>query len=382
MTALLERVDLDVLLAALRRRGYTPIGPTVRDNAITCAEISSSDTLPAGWVDEQEAGRYRLRQSGDPVLFGHTVGPVAWKRFLFPPAVRLWQVESGGGGPRAAGTPNPPAIRPDGDLPPRYALIGVRACDVAAIAIQDKVFLAQAHVDRAYESRRRGAFIVAVHCTRPGATCFCASTGTGPRAAAGFDLALTEVCRDRRHYFLVESGSPRGEELLPDVPLREATPEECEVGEAAVAEAAKQMGRGVDVAGLRDLLYRSYEHPRWDETAARCLACANCTMVCPTCFCTVAEERTDLEGHAEHVRRWDSCFTGSFSYIHGGSIRSSVKSRYRQWLVHKFAAWIDQFGTTGCVGCGRCITWCPAAIDVTEEVRAIQLSEVALHGDA
>jgi len=382
MTVLLERPDLDALLRALRRRGYTVIGPTVKDNAIVCGEVESADGLPAGWVDEQEAGRYRLRRISEPLLFGHTVGPIAWKRFLFPPAVRLWEVESGGDGAGQAGAAGRPVISPDGGAPPRYALLGVRACDLAAIAVQDKVFLTQAYVDRAYQARREDAFIIAVHCTRPGATCFCASIGTGPRAAAGFDLALTEVCRNGRHFFLVESGSARGEELLSEVPLREATLEEREVGEAAVADAAERMGRSLDLAGLKDLLYRSYEHPRWDETAARCLACANCTMVCPTCFCTAAEERTDLGGRVEHWRRWDSCFSGSFSYIHGGSIRSSMKSRYRQWLVHKFAAWIDQFGTTGCVGCGRCITWCPAAIDITEEVRAIQHSEVAPHGDA
>jgi sulfhydrogenase subunit beta (sulfur reductase) len=392
MTALLERASFDALLGALRGRGYTVIGPTVRDGAIVCAEVESVQDLPAGWVDEQEAGRYRLRHTGEPVLFGHTVGPIAWKRFLFPPAVRLWRTEStghaapstgtGGGAPPAGTMDLPAAIQSDGDPLPRYAFIGVRACDLEAIAIQDRVFLMQPYVDRTYEARRDGAFIIVVHCTRPGATCFCASTGTGPRAAAGYDLALTEVCRDGRHHFLVESGSTRGEEVLADLPLRDASPEERDAGEAAVAGAADLMGRRVDLAGLKDLLYRSYDHPRWDEIAARCLACANCTLVCPTCYCTAAEERTDLEGQAEHWRRWDSCFSGSFSHIHGGSIRASVKSRYRQWLVHKFATWIDQFGTTGCVGCGRCITWCPAAIDVTEEVRALQDREVALHGDA
>ena len=383
MTSLLERADLDVLLGALRRHGYTVIGPIVRDGAIVCAEIESAGDLPAGWVDEQEAGRYRLRHTEEPVLFGHTVGPVAWKRFLFPPAARLLQLGSNGDGtPRITPDGGAPSITPEGDAPQRYAFVGVRACDLAAILIQDAVFLGQAYVDRSYQSRRANAFIVAVHCTRPGRSCFCASTGTGPRAGAGFDLALTEVCRDGRHYFVVESGSTRGNEILAEVPHRDTTPEEREAADAAVAEAAGRMGRRIDLAGLKDLLYHSYEHPRWDEIAARCLACANCTMVCPTCFCTTADERTDLDGSAERWRRWDSCFSGSFSYIHGGSIRTSTKSRYRQWLVHKFAAWIDQFGTTGCVGCGRCITWCPAAIDITEEVRAIQGREVALHGDA
>jgi len=374
MISLLERADLDVLLEVLRGRGYAVIAPTVQDGAIVCRAITSADELPAGWVDEQEAGRYRLRRIPDPILFGYTVGPIAWKRFLFPPEARLFRTASNGDGPA-------PLAAPDGAPPPRYAFLGVRGCDLAAIAVQDRVFLREPYVDRAYQQRRGEALVIAVHCTRPGATCFCASIGTGPRAGAGYDLALTEVYDDGRHFFIAETGSARGEEILAEIPHREASPGERHAADAAVDRAAGLMGRTVDLAGLKELLYANYDHPRWDEVAGRCLACANCTLVCPTCFCTSAEERTDLEGTIEHWRRWESCFSSSFSYIHGGSIRTSVRSRYRQWLVHKFAAWIDQFGTTGCVGCGRCITWCPAAIDITEEVRAIQGREVAVHGD-
>jgi ferredoxin len=127
---------------------------------------------------------------------------------------------------------------------------------------------------------------------------------------------------------------------------------------------------------VKDLLYRNLEHPRWDEVATRCLSCANCTMVCPTCFCTTVEDVTDLSGeHAERWQRWDSCFTQAFSYVHGGSVRPSTKAKYRQWMTHKLATWLDQFGSSGCVGCGRCITWCPVGIDITEEVRAIRESD-------
>ena len=135
----------------------------------------------------------------------------------------------------------------------------------------------------------------------------------------------------------------------------------------------RQQVRNIDTTGIKELLYQNFEHPRWDNVAGRCLTCANCTMVCPTCFCTTVEDVTDVTGdHAERWRRWDSCFTQSFSYIHGGSVRTSAKSRYRQWMTHKLASWIDQFGSSGCVGCGRCITWCPVGIDITEEVRAIR----------
>jgi Fe-S oxidoreductase len=96
-------------------------------------------------------------------------------------------------------------------------------------------------------------------------------------------------------------------------------------------------------------------------------------MVCPTCFCATVEDATDLTGSATERRRvWDSCFSQEFSYIHGGSVRTSAGARYRQWITHKLATWHEQFGVSGCVGCGRCITWCPVGIDITAEARAVR----------
>jgi hypothetical protein len=94
-------------------------------------------------------------------------------------------------------------------------------------------------------------------------------------------------------------------------------------------------------------------------------------LVCPTCFCSTVEDTTDLSGEvATRTRVWDSCFTLGHSYIHGGSVRPTTATRYRQWLTHKLDTWWDQFGTSGCVGCGRCTTWCPAEIDLLAEVPA------------
>ncbi|MCK4774160.1 MAG: 4Fe-4S dicluster domain-containing protein, partial [Candidatus Krumholzibacteria bacterium] len=157
---------------------------------------------------------------------------------------------------------------------------------------------------------------------------------------------------------------------------KEATPGERAASEAATERAVSQIERSMDTDGIRDLLCGNYEHPRWDEVSKRCLTCANCTLVCPTCFCTTVEDTTDLTGeNAERWRKWDSCFTTDFSYIHGGSIRSSSTARYRHWITHKLATWFDQFGSSGCVGCGRCIAWCPVGIDITEEAAAIRADD-------
>jgi ferredoxin len=159
------------------------------------------------------------------------------------------------------------------------------------------------------------------------------------------------------------------------LPHRHATEEEIAAAERVVDRTRGQMGRTLETNGLKELLQTNANHPRWDEVSERCLTCGNCTNVCPTCFCTTIDDTTDLSGTtAERVRRWDSCFTLDFSYTHGGSVRSSARSRYRQWMTHKLAHWVDQFGSSGCVGCGRCITWCPVGIDITEEAAAIRAS--------
>lgn len=364
---ILQSQHLQTLIEALSRRSYQVVGPVVANGAIVYDEISSAKELPIGWTDEQKGGSYRLVKKGHSVVFGFVVGPQSWKKFLHPPEVRLWGAKRNGSGFH---------IETTSAEPPKFAFFGVRACELRALEIQDKVFIKGDFQDPTYRSRREHTFIIAVNCTEVGGTCFCKSTESGPAAHDGFDLALTEIVAKDRHDFVVRIGTQRGAEVLTSIPHKEATQEEIEKADHALAEAAKKMGRQLDTTDIKSLLYRNYENPRWDETSDRCLNCANCTMVCPTCFCTTVEDVTDLTGtHAERWRKWDSCFTTDFSYIHGGSIRVSRKSRYRQWLTHKLATWIDQFGTLGCVGCGRCITWCPVAIDLTEEVRAIRESE-------
>jgi ferredoxin len=362
--SVIDFAALSALISALRRRDYQVIGPTVRDGAITCDAIEKAGDLPVGWGDEQESGHYRLKKRDDSAVFAYTVGPQGWKRYLHPPELPIF--EGRRDGEAFTILRNPPR-------PPQYAFVGVRACELAAIGVQDRVLLGDRYRDPAYQSRREGAFILAVNCTQAGGACFCASMRTGPRVQAGFDLALTEMLNAEGHCFVVEVGSKLGAAVLAEVERRKARKEELKAAQSAVENAASQMGRSLDTEGVHDLLFDNFDHPRWDKVAARCLSCANCTLVCPTCFCTTVEDITDITGdHAERERKWDSCFTDGFSYIHGGSVRLSVKSRYRQWLTHKFAAWVDQFGTSGCVGCGRCITWCPGRIDVTEEIKEIR----------
>lgn len=362
----LDRPGLQALIDVLVADGRRVIGPTVRDGAVVYEEITQIGELPGGWGEDQGPGHYRLRRRDDDLLFGYAVGPDSWKRFLFPPVSTTWQAEVSRDGVEVA---------PPSEVP-RYAFLGVRACELAAIAVQDRVFVQTSYPDRDYAARREQALFVAVNCSSPATTCFCPSMGSGPRVGSGHDLALTEIPDAAGSRFLVEIGSERGAAIAARLATRDAAPADREAAAAVWSGAAAAISRALPADGLKNVLVHNLEHPRWDTVAARCLACANCTMVCPTCFCADFREAGSLSpDHAEQHRTWASCFAVDHTQLHGGSMRWTTRSRYRQWLTHKLATWYDQFGTSGCVGCGRCIAWCPVGIDITEEVSAIRATD-------
>jgi len=354
--AVLDRAGLDQLVELLISEGYRVVGPTVRDDAIVLAELDSGAQLPTGWGVDVAPGHYRLRRRSDKAVFGHSAGPQSWKQFLHPPRQRLFSDDGSG-------------YVPVEDDSPRYAFLGVRGCDLAAIATLSTVL---GGTDSRFARCRNGLFVVAVGCTEPGGLCFCASMGTGPAPGPGYDLSLTERIDEAGHRFLVDVGTEEGAAVLARLVHETATTAVIDDARGAVAAAADRMGRQMPPGDLRALLRDSRDSPHWDVVAQRCLTCGNCTMVCPTCFCTTVEDVTDLTGeHAERAQRWASCFETDFSYLHGGSVRVSGASRYRQWMTHKLSTWHDQFGGSGCVGCGRCIAWCPVGIDITAEAAAL-----------
>ncbi|WP_035254834.1 4Fe-4S dicluster domain-containing protein [Desulfatiglans anilini] len=361
---ILDLEGFERLIAALKQAGYTTIGPLERSGAIVLGEIGSTADIPAGRVDEQDAGRYRLMDEPAGSLFAHVVGPHSLKHHLYPAEIRLIGAHLTDSGFKLE------AFKED---PPRYAFIGVRACDTAAVAVLDGVLLDGPSADPVYAARRKKMFIVAVDCTRPGGTCFCVSMKTGPRVVSGFDIAMTELNLDGRHCFVARAGSREGEQILKSAGAKLAPEEDKRLAAEVMEKAARKMGRRMDTETLDALFFEHFEHPHWDEVAARCLTCGNCTLVCPTCFCHGVSEENAVDGRsAGRIRMWDTCFSRDFSYIHGGSVRESARSRYRQWMTHKLVTWVPQFGARGCVGCGRCITWCPVGIDITAEVKALQ----------
>ncbi|MCL4812385.1 MAG: 4Fe-4S dicluster domain-containing protein [Vicinamibacteraceae bacterium] len=362
--ALLAQADLERLIQLLAR-DHRVIAPVVRDGAVVCDEIRTAGEIAFGAVTEQAPARYRMTMPGDHAARWPTGPPATpWKRVLHPSELTIWR-----------------AVRRDGRLvfepidsgpPRRLALVGVRPCDLAAIGRLDAPLRDGPWPDAAYAARRRGMFVLAVQCTEPCGTCFCASMGTGPDAGPGADLVLTELDGAGPARSLLEARTTAGAAMVVALGAAEAPEDAADEAHLAVDRARARMGRALDTSQLPARLLAHFEHPRWETVAKKCLTCGNCTFACPTCFCTTVEDRLDLAGEtAARLRRWDTCFSVDFSYMHGGSVRLSPRSRYRQWLTHKLATWHEQFGTSGCVGCGRCITWCPVGIDITLEAAAV-----------
>jgi sulfhydrogenase subunit beta (sulfur reductase) len=373
----LEKPGLASLVQELRTQGYTVLAPAARDGVILLRPVREAAEIARGLRDEQEGGHYRL-VGGDPDLyFEYVVGPDGPKRHLFPPEQRLLAMHVEGQAFVLDAGPT---------QPPKLAFVGIRPCDLAAMQTQDRVFGAdeptppfRCEAETGYRQARAAALTIVVNCTHPGGTCFCASMGTGPEAHTGFDLALTEL----RGGFVVHVGTPQGAELAQRLPARALSSAECELGEMRMEQARTRMGRRLEATGLRELLDAAVDHPQWDDVAKRCLSCGNCTLVCPTCFCSSLTDGSGLTGgSAWRTRLWESCHTLQFTYTTAGAVRNTIRARYRHWLRHKLATWWEQFGTSGCVGCGRCITWCPVGIDLTREVAAIrgQTAGVAARG--
>lgn len=365
--------SLQQIIDQLQAEGYRTVGPQVADGAVIYDDLNDLSQIPSGKLDVQDGGYYRLVEDDSAGYFDHVVGPHSLKNFLFPARETLLEVQRVGDGWETR-VPDVSTVK--------LAVIGVRSCDLHALAVQDRVFLEGEYVDPAYQARREGLFVVAVNCRRAAATCFCHSMKTGPAVKSGFDLALTELDTG----FVIEIGTEAGGNVVASTTWSPCSSEQLQRAKRLPIELEQQMHsrsaegadgnrkqRHLDTNGIHDLLLGNLDHSRWDAVAQRCLACSNCTLVCPTCFCSSVAEVSDLTGeHVTRERSWASCFTAEHSYMNSGTVRKSTASRYRQWLTHKLASWIDQFGVSGCVGCGRCITWCPVGIDLTEEVAAIR----------
>ena len=364
---------LEAIIGALDDTGFEVWVPTIQDGTVVTRRHRDGDLLPVGYASDQSPASYRLASNGDRTRFGWAVGPQPWKPLLHPPDVATMTMVQ-----RSSDAPVRVSVATRSSKP--LALFGMRPCDLAAVDKLDRVLVDRAPTaEPIYRTRRTDAFMVVVNCGVPAATCFCASVDTGPHVqhrSDSHDLEVTELAGatalDEPAY-VIEPISSRGTSILAAaIEHVDATP----LTEVLSAEVDSNR-QGAETALRRRLpdraapvLDAAHDSGRWVDVADVCLACGNCTAVCPTCFCTTIDDIGDLTGATvERHRRWESCFSLEFSRVGSAPVRSSVASRYRQWMTHKLGSWHDQFGESGCVGCGRCTTWCPAGIDFLDVVQ-------------
>jgi ferredoxin len=363
-----DKEHLKTLFDALSRT-YTVIGPRLRNGVIVVDEITFND-IPFGYSDHEEPGLYRTQKEGRN-LFSFTIGPDSLKKFLHSSYKPLFSFDK---------TKQSYSVEPCKDNKKAQAFFGVKSCDLSALSVLDRVFSSLKNTSHGaqifeYTRARQQAFIVAVNCIRAGNNCFCASMDSGPEVKDGYDIALTEL----ETVFLAEAGSEKGKNIIETLPIQKAGAEVIAQRQNVIEECRLSMKKTIKTDDLPEFLYRHFDSPRWKEVAKRCLACGNCTLVCPTCFCnsifdyvTLSGIKSSHEYRGQRIRAWDCCFSANFARVHGGNFRHSRRARYRHWMNHKLAYWIEEFGVSGCVGCGRCITWCPVGIDITEELQALR----------
>ncbi|MCS7277381.1 MAG: 4Fe-4S dicluster domain-containing protein [Aquificaceae bacterium] len=335
---------------------YRIIAPKIKDGVILYSDVESLKDLPFGIRNVEFPGFCSLERVEGFFTYTHPVNSI--KSFIHPPQLKLMKVIKSEEGLKFQ------VSYPED----KFCFFDVRACDLSALSVLDKVFLSSnPHPDPYYWNLRREAFIVAVNCTYATHTCFCTTMGNGPEVKESYHLLITELDGE----FLIEVGLEKGRELMESLKNKRYVEEgDFEKKKERIERAISFMEKAFEREGLPQKLYERMDCRHWEYLDKKCLACTSCTQVCPTCFCFDIVENNHPEfEESERVRVWDSCFSPEFATVHRYNLRQSIHSRYRQWLMHKFAYWVDQFGVFGCVGCGRCITWCPVGIDIRQEVR-------------
>ncbi len=363
---ILKKEDLNYLIFELKKT-HRVIGPKIHNDVIVLSEIDFDD-IPKGYKEQQTAGGYRLIKSDESIVFGFSQGFDSFKRFLNPPKFEVFSFKAS-----KKGFSITTMLNQEKPL----AFFAMRACDRAALRLYDRIFLEGVIRDPHYDLLRHDSIIIALNCLYPGDNCFCASTLTGPEVREGFDLLITELSET----LLLESGSHVGERIISKLPCEPATDEDIAEKKLSIDRCRGMFKKKIRFNELPMLIYQNLEHQRWLEIAERDLECGNCTQVCPTCFCNsmydsvllsgISKKFTEISG--KKIKVWDSCFSRNFARVHGGNFRLTRKARYRHWFAHKLAYTMEQFGLQGCVGCGRCITWCPVGIDITQELEALRI---------
>jgi len=238
-----------------------------------------------------------------------------------------------------------------------FAVFGLKDCDLRSIEILDKVFAEKEFEDPFYVNRREKMFIISSDCSDPAESCFCNILNGRPFAENGFDLNVSKL----KDGFIVEAGSPRGEEFAKANAelFSKAGEDVLAERERDRAETQKQLEQNnADLkfdTPVNEIVENGQDSDVFDQEATTCVECQACTRVCPTCHCFYLYD-TKKEDYFSKMKMWDSCMRIAYAEVAGGANpRKVLGDRLRHRFMHKFSYFLDRYGVDMCVGCGRCV---------------------------
>lgn len=342
--------SLEKLILALKSRGLAVLAYKLQGDLPVFGEVGSLRDILVEYSDLQSPGSYKLVKDMRGFFRHSQYSP---KYFLHPPIQDVYEVSDDFNIAQTRTNPVP------------TALFGIKPCDLAAIEVLDKIL----ECDDVYQARRSSiAYIIVEECVEPGGTCFCGSVGAGPSVTKGYDVAYTRL--DDKVLFKV--GSSKGMELIEKLGLAKAPEKLLRKYEELLVDAKRKASRLPPLETIAKALEDvAPAEEFWRYVSARCVGCTNCNMVCPTCFCTEFVDYANLTGNARRERQWFGCLSYTYGQVAGQHFRPELLMRYRHFVLHKFVFYQKQIGLPGCVGCGRCITWCPMGIDLREVVSRV-----------
>jgi len=341
--------DLGKLIEVLKAYGYVTYGYKVSRGAVIFDELRNLEDMPLKYRDVQGPGSYRLIE-GNGVRHSFA----SPKEVIHPARQELFNVDSNGG------VSYPPIESK------KIALVGIKSCDLASIKVMDRIL----SNDDSYNARRKEALTIVEECINPGDTCFCGSLGTGPYVSEDFDLAYARIDDD---HVLFKYGSRVGLNLVKRLGLKPASEELVNTYSSLMSEAKEKTSPlKFGLSDIENSMLKSMSDvDLWKKLSEKCVGCANCNLVCPTCFCTEFLDDLKLDNSASRVRFWVGCLSYVYGLVAGTHFRPELYMRYRHFVLHKFLFYRKQIGLVGCVGCGRCITWCPVGIDLRKTVSEV-----------
>ncbi len=288
--------------------------------------------------------QFKLWEGELPLLDGENTA-MPPKDILFPKTEKMYTYRSGENA----------AFEEIVDSPKR-AIFGLRPCDMRSIRCMDSMFIKEGYEDSFYARRRKNCLLIAMSCPSAGENCFCEAMGTDPNAAPGADIFIT----DCGSFFCVNAQSEPGraelekwsEYLYEGEDIKGNT--HCTLRPAMSAELGKKLLERFDDTGF------------WQEVSAPCYHCGTCSFVCPTCYCFDINS-ADMGGEGVTFRCWDSCMFSDYNQNAGGhNTRPTKLEKLRNRYLHKLSYFSARHGMELCVGCGRCISKCPAHLDIAE----------------